>query len=191
MCQSFSSSLLQMFWTGHFFVVGLSCVFISTTGIYLLNSNGTLQVVIIRKCLQRFCNVHWGYKSPPSSWEPLPYLCMKFYKFFFFESQNNSFACLFIGTWKFSTNLPFLCVSLNLLITDLSYVINLWKMSEKKETIWIKYKDAFHCTIRFLTEKLPFRFLNKSLNKLEAGDIFLNSSMWFSFFKVCSSSSTL
>lgn len=122
LCQSFSSSLLQMFvffsiyfllhmfWTGHFFVVGLPCVCISTTGIYLLNNNNTLQVVIIRKCLE-ICSVHWGYKLPPSSWEPLPYWCMKFYKVFFFESQNNSFACLLIGMWRFSTNFPFLCVS--------------------------------------------------------------------------------
>lgn len=181
LCQNFSSSLLQMFvfffhlffaamfWTGHFFVVGLPCVFISTTGIYLLNNNDTLKVVIIRKCLQRFCSVHWRYKSPPSSWEPLPYLCMKFYKFFFFESQNNSFACLLIGMWKFSTNLPFLCVSE---FIDYKSFLSNKLLSEKKETIWIKCKDAFLCTIRFLIEKLPFRLLNKSFNKLEAGDIF-------------------
>lgn len=110
-CQRFSSSLLQMFWTGHFFVVGLSCVFIRTTGIYLPNSNGTLQVVIIRKCPGRFLQCSLRVQVTPLVGEPLPYLCMKFYKFFFFESPNNSFACLFIGTWKFSTNLLFLCVS--------------------------------------------------------------------------------
>lgn len=189
MCQSFSSSLLQMFWTGHFFVVGLSCVFIRTTGIYLLNSNGTLQVVIIRKCLQRFCSVHWGYKSPASSWEHLPYLCIKFYQFFFFESPNNSFACLFIGTWKFSTNLPFLCVSE--FIDYRSFLSNKSLKNVREERNNLNY---IHRCISLYNQisnwKVTFSIL-EAFNNLEAGDIFLNSSMWFSFFKVCSSSSKL